>query len=1177
MWLLQQMKEIYHRISSALHFCCRDHQLRCHMSMWRPRHFAGFAKKTKLVQNQANHWTPLKTNVDFMGEVWLVEPHAGRTKTVHCNLNATVRSVVETFDVTPPNVHYNVVCNGKYLSLDAVLQDEGKEQPVLRITFSPLRGGASQHSREEIPEPNPPSIENFDDAKTVMTRHAEHFGNTAEHENLQKFCELWMKKSERSDLSLWRNLVSRWRLPRQDLKSMKDAGLQRFLQLVRDLAPPKEDTALTAASASSGSARGRALQHSSDEISEPNPPSIENFDDAKTVMTRHAEHFGNTAEHENLQKFCELWMKKSERSDLSLWRNLVSRWRLPRQDLKSMKDACLQRFLQLVRDLAPPKEDTASSAASAWRGGAFFKQNLPFSDLRRATSYDLNLANGMDSCWQNSCLLPLPGHAFEKKILVSLNVVETLLHQHCIEEIESDSKVRNFAWVAGSTANWQWESLLRSMPPGKQKTNLKNKFGHAISLDQPAREPVLTQGNNSNALAHGIQGSKRRAESTSDFANLPPKKLSKTHADGGDEDVEQADTNASNRCQAVCKDNDTKRQGGLKRKKTTQKEDAKADFKNVLQCLGATKRGEPSVSDVAKHQEPQPIIARHKSKYWWKTYLFSLWNKTKNTEEENDENKKHRKRLFAAANHATDRGLSKTIRDDAEWWTNAQLSRRVITNNQSRKRLGTDFLHYELSVFLVNYELAFTHAVYEKIRMPTSLAELAACLTAQSQISPFGYPSLAGCVSKPSPSQFLRHLALVELHHYAYCDLPLDTAELLQLLTENETSRRATADVVEDFAGAVKQHLQKYAACKDNLNANCRFLFPRAIASVGLESELESLIDKAFAFLEVHRLQPKTFEFHRLCTICVFHHKLVYKPSSLKLGTWTPLLQQRKPYITADQVESCEKLAMHTVPKDVADLITTEKQTMNAFASTPIVCQLCHQSFLGLDSLQNHCKEVHGNFAEYRKRLFFKAEQAGHQPLRAWVKRSMIQSFSFFQTHSIPGSRNDWLEHSMSRAEPRRMEACVFCAVRDWLETRFPIYLFQEPTGTTSLKDQLFTAGSSSQSFLEMFETMAEDTNDKQEGFFSYRGCFCLGPREKVNDLLSVQAYAALQPHIPVSELFASSICHPDDGNMHWLLHSKRVPPTGTKKNEGAILRRNWPQRQAGLVMPFLHPAPVFG
>ena len=50
-----------------------------------------------------------------------------------------------------------------------------------------------------------------------------------------------------------------------------------------------------------------------------------------------------------------------------------------------------------------------------------------------------------------------------------------------------------------------------------------------------------------------------------------------------------------------------------------------------------------------------------------------------------------------------------------------------------------------------------------------------------------------------------------------------------------------------------------------------------------------------------------------------------------------------------------------------------------------------------------------------------------------------------------------------------------------------------------------------------------------------------------MNDLLSVQAYAALQPHIPVSELFASSICHPDDGNMHWLLHSKRVPRTETR------------------------------
>ena len=54
-------------------------------------------------------------------------------------------------------------------------------------------------------------------------------------------------------------------------------------------------------------------------------------------------------------------------------------------------------------------------------------------------------------------------------------------------------------------------------------------------------------------------------------------------------------------------------------------------------------------------------------------------------------------------------------------------------------------------------------------------------------------------------------------------------------------------------------------------------------------------------------------------------------------------------------------------------------------------------------------------------------------------------------------------------------------------------------------------------------------------------GAFCLGPKEKVDEILNVQRYIAQWPLIPVAELHASSVQHPDDLAMRWPLHSRRV------------------------------------
>ena len=63
----------------------------------------------------------------------------------------------------------------------------------------------------------------------------------------------------------------------------------------------------------------------------------------------------------------------------------------------------------------------------------------------------------------------------------------------------------------------------------------------------------------------------------------------------------------------------------------------------------------------------------------------------------------------------------------------------------------------------------------------------------------------------------------------------------------------------------------------------------------------------------------------------------------------------------------------------------------------------------------------------------------------AWCKVSI-----FLRLHSVPSSFNDWTMKATQHAELRREEACAVCAVKDWLENRYRVYLFQESTNTTT-------------------------------------------------------------------------------------------------------------------------------
>ena len=74
------------------------------------------------------------------------------------------------------------------------------------------------------------------------------------------------------------------------------------------------------------------------------------------------------------------------------------------------------------------------------------------------------------------CMLVKPGNVFDQKILVPDSCVKELLRQNLVEEVESTSAVRSYAWHSGISSHMQWSSLLTSLPDTHQKHALLKQF-----------------------------------------------------------------------------------------------------------------------------------------------------------------------------------------------------------------------------------------------------------------------------------------------------------------------------------------------------------------------------------------------------------------------------------------------------------------------------------------------------------------------------------------------------------------------------------------------------------------------------------------------------------------------------------------------------------------------------
>ena len=248
-------------------------------------------------------------------------------------------------------------------------------------------------------------------------------------------------------------------------------------------------------------------------------------------------------------------------------------------------------------------------------------------------------------------------------------------------------------------------------------------------------------------------------------------------------------------------------------------------------------------------------------------------------------------------------------------------------------------------------------------------------------------------------------------------------------------------------------------------------------------------MDSIAALFEKHGLGLEKFDPRHFATLAAFFYTHV-KNTPQRLSRWLRWFpDKRRRYIPGREVASHKHLASYCLPAHCrdsdAEQLTVTETSGQAIASAPVVCELCHEGFAGRDCLARHCRKAHGNIAEYRKRLFYMAEKCGQRPLLPWVKRSMIQSFRFFSCYSVPSSRNDWTSKTATCYRPRGERACAICAVKDWLEARFRIYLFAEPDGETTAKEYWYSADG---------EGTGDETSERAT-LLTHNGHLCLGPK----------------------------------------------------------------------------------
>ena len=327
----------------------------------------------------------------------------------------------------------------------------------------------------------------------------------------------------------------------------------------------------------------------------------------------------------------------------------------------------------------------------------------------------------------------------------------------------------------------------------------------------------------------------------------------------------------------------------------------------------------------------------------------------------------------------------------------------------------------------------------QMFQTPSTLKDFAASLRHEDHrhltpiASDFLTTTYKGRVSR---RQLLRHLLVLE--KYADCieETPLMSNDCISLFAAG-SAREADQGLAEVLLVSEDDVIQELHAVSEDADENEDRWVSRVMCKVGKKTHWEviDIVDKVknfFQFLLEHNLQQvmQLLRPRRILTLCIWHaylqatcSKRLVPPSVRTVELWT-----KPQYIPAEDINA----------SDIPYFRKMANEDGPPLISAPRECQLCGEGFVDFTHLVKHCESKHGNWNEYRKRVFFEADELDALSLPRRRKRQQLSNFTYHLTHSLPGDGG--------AAQPRRTEACAVCARKGWLESRYRAYLFKPST-----------------------------------------------------------------------------------------------------------------------------------
>jgi len=142
---------------------------------------------------------------------------------------------------------------------------------------------------------------------------------------------------------------------------------------------------------------------------------------------------------------------------------------------------------------------------------------------------------------------------------------------------------------------------------------------------------------------------------------------------------------------------------------------------------------------------------------------------------------------------------------------------------------------------------------------------------------------------------------------------------------------------------------------------------------------------------------------HTLAMLALYRHILAItqtkRQGPMLLGPIFRLMSNSlghrcKQYLPEDQCGEDVELTANRMPaywREMQDSVEQPDENLQlAVASPPVMCWICGEGFLHNGALFKHCCEKHGDYAEYRKRLFWRAQKDG---FKQCCFRTLFRSF----------------------------------------------------------------------------------------------------------------------------------------------------------------------------------------